>query len=77
MKIDIMTMSFLSKSLSWIFPDYRFEKLLTEFERTMSMELDFIQEAKNSERTASCFRKNNVVKVPCVFWVWSLSNLYS
>nr|XP_025877000.1 uncharacterized aarF domain-containing protein kinase 1 isoform X3 [Oryza sativa Japonica Group] len=68
MKIDIMTMSFLSKSLSWIFPDYRFEKLLTEFERTMSMELDFIQEAKNSERTASCFRKNNVVKVPCVFW---------
>uniref|UniRef100_A0A0E0J302 ABC1 atypical kinase-like domain-containing protein n=1 Tax=Oryza nivara TaxID=4536 RepID=A0A0E0J302_ORYNI len=39
-----------------------FEKLLTEFERTMSMELDFIQEAKNSERTASCFRKNNVVK---------------
>uniref|UniRef100_A0A0E0BK45 ABC1 atypical kinase-like domain-containing protein n=1 Tax=Oryza glumipatula TaxID=40148 RepID=A0A0E0BK45_9ORYZ len=62
MKIDIMTMSFLSKSLSWIFPDYRFEKLLTEFERTMSMELDFIQEAKNSERTASCFRKNNVVK---------------
>uniref|UniRef100_A0A0E0J317 Protein kinase domain-containing protein n=1 Tax=Oryza nivara TaxID=4536 RepID=A0A0E0J317_ORYNI len=68
MKIDIMTMSFLSKSLSWIFPDYRFEKLLTEFERTMSMELDFTQEAKNSERTASCFRKNNVVKVPCVFW---------
>ncbi|BAT14415.1 Os11g0549686, partial [Oryza sativa Japonica Group] len=68
MKIDIMTMSFLSKSVSWIFPDYRFEKLLTEFERTMSMELDFTQEAKNSERTASCFRKNNVVKVPCVFW---------
>uniref|UniRef100_A0A0E0F6H9 ABC1 atypical kinase-like domain-containing protein n=1 Tax=Oryza meridionalis TaxID=40149 RepID=A0A0E0F6H9_9ORYZ len=68
MKIDIMTMSFLSKSVSWIFPDYRFEKLLTEFERTMSMELDFTQEAKNSERTASCFRKNNVVNVPCVFW---------
>ncbi|XP_040384576.1 aarF domain-containing protein kinase 1 isoform X2 [Oryza brachyantha] len=68
MKIDIMTMSFLSKSVSWIFPDYRFEKLLTEFERTMSMELDFTQEAKNSERTASCFRKNNVVKVPQVFW---------
>nr|ABA94180.1 ABC1 family protein [Oryza sativa Japonica Group] len=143
MKIDIMTMSFLSKSVSWliymktifypcnlllssiqyserragnehssiilstvsffnikivtkilkinhswstsvsgkilvkkkIFPDYRFEKLLTEFERTMSMELDFTQEAKNSERTASCFRKNNVVKVPCVFWVDNLDSL--
>ncbi|KAG8089989.1 hypothetical protein GUJ93_ZPchr0011g28896 [Zizania palustris] len=68
MKLDIMTMSILSKSVSWIFPDYRFEKILIEFERTMSMELDFIQEARNSERTASCFRKNNVVKIPRVFW---------
>uniref|UniRef100_A0A0E0MG85 ABC1 atypical kinase-like domain-containing protein n=1 Tax=Oryza punctata TaxID=4537 RepID=A0A0E0MG85_ORYPU len=75
MKIDIMTMSFLSKSVSWIFPDYRFEKLLTEFERTMSMELDFTQEAKNSERTANCFRKNTVVKVPRVFWVDNLDSL--
>lgn len=34
----------------------------------MTMELDFTREAKNSERTASCFRKNSVVKVPYVFW---------
>ncbi|KAK3120329.1 hypothetical protein QOZ80_9AG0685880 [Eleusine coracana subsp. coracana] len=68
MKIDIMTMSFLSKSVYWIFPDYRFDSILVEFERSMSMELDFTKEAKNSERTASCFRKNSVVKVPSVFW---------
>ncbi|KAM3329264.1 hypothetical protein ACQJBY_026368 [Aegilops geniculata] len=68
MKLDIMTMSLLSKYVSLIFPDYRFEKILLEFERTMSMELDFTQEAKNSERTASCFRKNDIVKVPHVFW---------
>ncbi|XP_051181108.1 uncharacterized protein [Lolium perenne] len=67
MKLDIMTMSLLSKSVSLIFPDYRFEKILLEFERTMSMELDFTKEASNSKRTASCFRKNNVVKVPHVF----------
>uniref|UniRef100_A0A0A9BUQ2 ABC1 atypical kinase-like domain-containing protein n=1 Tax=Arundo donax TaxID=35708 RepID=A0A0A9BUQ2_ARUDO len=67
-KIDIMTMSFLSKAVSWIFPDYKFGRLLVEFEKSMSMELDFTQEAKNSERTASCFRKNSVVKVPYVFW---------
>ncbi|TVU01846.1 hypothetical protein EJB05_52687, partial [Eragrostis curvula] len=67
MKIDIMTMSFLSKSVSWIFPDYRFDRILVEFERSMSMELDFTKEAKNSERTASCFRKNSVIKVPYVF----------
>ncbi|XP_048562479.1 aarF domain-containing protein kinase 1 isoform X5 [Triticum urartu] len=68
MKLDIMTMSLLSKYVSLIFPDYRFEKILLEFERTMSMELDFTQEAKNSERTARCFRKNDVVKIPHVFW---------
>ncbi|KAG2558138.1 hypothetical protein PVAP13_8NG139900, partial [Panicum virgatum] len=68
MKIDIMTMSFLSKSVSWIFPDYKFEILLAEFEKSMSMELDFTLEAKNSERTANCFRKNSVIKVPYVFW---------
>ncbi|PUZ45166.1 hypothetical protein GQ55_8G200400 [Panicum hallii var. hallii] len=68
MKIDIMTMSFLSKSVSWIFPDYKFKRLLAEFEKSMSMELDFTLEAKNSERTANCFRKNSVIKVPYVFW---------
>nr|CAB3491746.1 unnamed protein product [Digitaria exilis] len=68
MKIDIMTMSLLSKSVSWFFPDYKFETILAEFEKSMSMELDFTLEAKNSERTANCFRKNAVVKVPYVFW---------
>ncbi|KAJ1277239.1 hypothetical protein BS78_05G280400 [Paspalum vaginatum] len=68
MKIDIMTMSLLSKSVSWVFPDYKFDRILIEFEKSMAMELDFTREAKNSERTASCFRKNSVVKVPYVFW---------
>ncbi|KAL6654797.1 hypothetical protein ACP70R_008262 [Stipagrostis hirtigluma subsp. patula] len=48
MKIDIMTMSFLSKSVSWIFPDYRFDRILVEFERSMSMELDFTLEELTS-----------------------------
>ncbi|XP_066340071.1 uncharacterized protein [Miscanthus floridulus] len=68
MKIDIMTLSFLSKTVSWVYPDYKFDRILIEFEKSMTMELDFTWEAKNSERTASCFRKNSVVKVPYVFW---------
>ncbi|KAJ1277247.1 hypothetical protein BS78_05G280400 [Paspalum vaginatum] len=51
-----------------VFPDYKFDRILIEFEKSMAMELDFTREAKNSERTASCFRKNSVVKVPYVFW---------
>jgi len=38
---------------------------------------DFTREAKNSERTASCFRKNSVVKVPYVVWVWASWKLWS
>ncbi|XP_072991339.1 uncharacterized protein [Typha latifolia] len=68
MKMDMMTMAILSKSVSWIFPDYRFGRVLSEFERAMSLELDFVQEAKNSERTARNFRKNNIIRIPLVFW---------
>lgn len=30
---------------------------------------DFIQEARNSERTAHNFKNNKIVRVPHVFWV--------
>lgn len=39
MKIDITTMSFLSKSVAWLFPDYRFNWLVTEFREVISSEL--------------------------------------
>ncbi|PIA63956.1 hypothetical protein AQUCO_00201343v1 [Aquilegia coerulea] len=68
MKIDITTMAFLSNATAWIFPEYRFAWMVSEFERSISRELDFIQEAKNSERTAKNFRKNKIVRVPRVNW---------
>ncbi|WOL03925.1 hypothetical protein Cni_G12645 [Canna indica] len=68
MKIDITTMSILSKTVSWIFPDYRFERIIQEFERAISLELDFVQEAKNSERAARNFKNNNIVRIPGVYW---------
>ncbi|TXG49189.1 hypothetical protein EZV62_025064 [Acer yangbiense] len=36
---------------------------------------DFIQEAKNSERTAENFRNNDVVRVPQVFWDFTTSQV--
>ncbi|CAB4271952.1 unnamed protein product [Prunus armeniaca] len=75
MKIDTTTMYFLSKSLAWFFPEYRFEWLVSEFVQSISLELgellddiDFIQEARNSETTANNFANNKWVKVPRVFW---------
>lgn len=61
-------MYFLSKSLAWFFPEYRFEWLVSEFVQSISLELDFIQEARNSETTANNFANNKWVKVPRVFW---------
>ncbi|XP_062107684.1 uncharacterized protein LOC133818678 isoform X2 [Humulus lupulus] len=68
LKIDTTTMSFLSKSVSWFFPDYRFEWLVSEFVEDIIVELDFIQEARNSERTTNNFKNNKMLKIPRVFW---------
>ncbi|XP_035550641.1 aarF domain-containing protein kinase 1-like isoform X1 [Juglans regia] len=68
MKLDTSIMSFLSKCIEWFFPEYRFEWLVSEFVETISLELDFIQEAKNSERTAKNFKSNDMVWVPYIFW---------
>ncbi|POO03327.1 Serine/threonine protein kinase [Trema orientale] len=68
LKIDTTIMSFLSKSIAWFFPEYRFEWLVSEFVEDIVVELDFIQEARNSERTANNFKNNKMVKVPHVFW---------
>ncbi|KAJ8753429.1 hypothetical protein K2173_019828 [Erythroxylum novogranatense] len=68
MTIDRSTMSFLSKSVEWLFPEYRFAWLVPEFANTISLELDFIQEARNAERTSKNFENNDVVMVPRVFW---------
>ncbi|KAH7534074.1 hypothetical protein FEM48_Zijuj04G0198800 [Ziziphus jujuba var. spinosa] len=74
MKIDTTTMYFLSRSLEWFFPEYRFKWLVTGFVEAISLELgeldviDFVQEARNSERTFNNFRNNKMVKVPHIYW---------
>ncbi|XP_038876409.1 aarF domain-containing protein kinase 1 isoform X6 [Benincasa hispida] len=86
-KIDTTVMSFLSRTISWLFPDYRFDWLVSEFEKTILSELgvaflsplalrvrlglstlDFMQEARNAEGTSENFKKNNLVKIPQVYW---------
>ncbi|KAM7268674.1 hypothetical protein ACFE04_010840 [Oxalis oulophora] len=68
MRVDTTVMSFLSKSISWFFPDYRFQWLVSEFSAAISLELDFVQESQNAERTAENFKTNRYLKVPKVFW---------
>ncbi|CAE5963058.1 unnamed protein product [Arabidopsis arenosa] len=75
MKLDTMIMSFLSKSVAKIFPEYRFDWLVYEFVKSISQELDFIQEAKNSERIAKNFKHNKMITIPTVFWEFTTTQV--
>ncbi|XP_056846943.1 uncharacterized protein LOC108833486 [Raphanus sativus] len=75
MKLDTMIMSFLSKSVVKIFPEYRFDWLVHEFVKSISQELDFIQEAKNSEKIAMNFKHNKMITVPTVFWEFTTTQV--
>ncbi|CAA2980673.1 uncharacterized aarF domain-containing kinase 1 isoform X1 [Olea europaea subsp. europaea] len=75
MKFDIATMDFLSKSVSWFFPEYRFDWMVSEFAKSIASELDFVQEAKNSERTAKNFENHRVLRIPRIFWDFTSSQV--
>lgn len=68
MKFDLVIMSLLSKLVGWIFPEYRFHCLVSEFEKSIASELDFIAEGKNLERVKENFKGNCMVRVPNVYW---------
>jgi predicted unusual protein kinase regulating ubiquinone biosynthesis (AarF/ABC1/UbiB family) len=48
--------------------DYNFKFLVPEFEASIKLELDFLQEATNAERTAKLFYRNRKVHIPRVRW---------
>ncbi|KAI3515016.1 hypothetical protein L1887_13765 [Cichorium endivia] len=67
MKMDIATMSLLATCVTWFFPEYRFQWMVSEFSEVIALELDFIQEARNSIRTAMNFKHSSRIKIPKVF----------
>ncbi|XP_031116941.1 uncharacterized aarF domain-containing protein kinase 1 [Ipomoea triloba] len=75
MKFDLATMSFLSKSVAWFFPECRFEWLVLEFKKSITSELDFTEEAKNLERMYKNFKNNSMVRIPHVFWGFTTRNV--
>ncbi|XP_029130369.1 uncharacterized aarF domain-containing protein kinase 1 isoform X2 [Cajanus cajan] len=68
MNFDTRTMYFLSKTIAWLYPQYRFDWLPLTFAKSVSSELDFVQEARNSEIAAKNFKNNKMVRIPHVFW---------
>ncbi|CAM6127033.1 unnamed protein product [Calypogeia fissa] len=74
-QMDMKTMTFLSKAVSWLFPDYQFEWIVPEFEKNLSKELNFIMEGQNAERTARNFENNDHLKVPHIFWDYTTERI--
>lgn len=63
---DLRTLRFLAWLVSAAFPNYAYEWLLPEFERTMCEELDFRHEAANAAACAAQFAAQPQVHVPHV-----------
>ncbi|KAE8750039.1 hypothetical protein FOCC_FOCC003163 [Frankliniella occidentalis] len=70
--VDMTTMEALVKLVEIVFPDFRFQWLVTEMKRNIPMELNFLQEAENAEKASKMFHHFPWLKVPKVYW--DLSN---
>lgn len=66
--VDIRTMELLVNFVSWAFPDFKFEWLVSETKRNLPLELDFANEGKNAEKLASMFKKLSWLKIPDIHW---------
>lgn len=57
----------LVKTVSWVFPNFKFQWLVNETKRNVPLELDFIQEADNTEKVRVMFQQYKWLKVSVKF----------
>lgn len=65
---DLATLRFITDFVGFWFPEFSYSWLTPEFENNMALELDFRQEARNSERLAHMFASRSDVYVPRIYW---------
>ena len=70
--IDIWTLKTMAGWLGFFFKDYEYTWLFPEFEKTMDLEVDFLQEAITSERVNRLLQSASglgyKVKIPNIYW---------
>lgn len=69
--VDIATMEVLFGAVSRLFPDFSFMWLANETRINLPMELDFINEGKNSETMHTILKDLPWFKIPKIYWKYS------
>lgn len=77
---DIATVGFIVNTLHQFFPSFDYRWLIDEMHESLPKELDFLVEAKNSEKCLENFRRQSPhlaysVYAPMVYWNFSTSRL--
>lgn len=67
-KVDMKTMEYLCKIMSYVFPDFKMQWLVEESKKNLPIELDFLNEGRNAEKVADMFKEIKWLKVPRIFW---------
>lgn len=65
---DLGTMIFIQNIVEYFFKDYNFGWILKSLQSNLIQEMDFVNEARNSEKCAENLKKFKFVKVPVVYW---------
>lgn len=66
--IDVRCMEYLTKTMSWVFPEFQIDWLVKLTKKNLYKELDFKHEAENAEKLAWLFRGYKWLKIPKVYW---------
>lgn len=75
-EVDMFVVSVAVQTIKYLFPEFEFEWLADEMRTNLPKELDFIQEAHNSERLLWNFKQNSQryrgvlesIKIPRICW---------
>eukprot|EP01113_Clastostelium_recurvatum_P045381 TRINITY_DN7792_c0_g1_i3.p1 TRINITY_DN7792_c0_g1~~TRINITY_DN7792_c0_g1_i3.p1 ORF type:complete len:644 (+),score=56.02 TRINITY_DN7792_c0_g1_i3:47-1933(+) len=65
---DSKTLALVMKGVTLLFPEFQFEWLVPEFRKSIAMELDFVNEGRNSEMIAANFKGHKQFHVPAIVW---------
>jgi aarF domain-containing kinase len=66
---DLGNLSLSSRIVHWVFPQIDLDWIIRRFKNEIQKELNFVQEAQNSQEVASLFSKQtSLLKIPSIHW---------